>query len=130
MRQNLAAVTTNYRRGGISLFVLAYFVRSEAEVQTIRAALDLPLTVVRLTVPLDAIEQRLVGDVTSGRRDDLREAAASLAPPAWPRWPPPRSPGTPPTRPGPVRPAEVRLTIFMPNGAWFHPLPPASCHAR
>ena len=78
MRQNLAAVTTNYRRAGINLFVLAYFVRSEAEVQTIRAALDLPLTVVRLTVPLDAIEQRLAGDVTSGRRDDLREAAASL----------------------------------------------------
>ena len=79
MRQNLAAVTTNYRRAGIGLFVLAYLVRSAAEVQTIRAALNLPLKIVRLTVPLDAIEQRLAGDVTSGRRDDLREAAASLA---------------------------------------------------
>ena len=79
MRQNLAAVTPNYRRAGISLFVLAYFVRSAAEVHTIREALGLPLKVARLTVPLSAIEQRLAGDVTSGRRDDLREAAASIA---------------------------------------------------
>jgi hypothetical protein len=33
---------------------------------------------VRLTVPLDLIEQRLAGDVTSGRRDDLREAAKQV----------------------------------------------------
>ena len=31
MRQNLAAVTTNYRRAGVKLFVLAYFVRNAAE---------------------------------------------------------------------------------------------------
>jgi Adenylylsulphate kinase len=79
MSQNLAAVATNYRRVGIRLFVLAYFVRSTAEVRTIKQALDLPLRVVRLTVPLPAIEQRLASDVTSGRRDDLREAAASIA---------------------------------------------------
>jgi adenylylsulfate kinase len=79
MRQNLAAVTQNYRRAGISLFVLAYFVRSAAEVYSIREALGLPLKVARLTVPLSAIEQRLASDVTSGRRDDLREAAASIA---------------------------------------------------
>jgi hypothetical protein len=30
-------------------------------------------------VPLGDIERRLAGDVTSGRRDDLREAATSLA---------------------------------------------------
>jgi len=35
--------------------------------------------VVRLEVPLPDIERRLAGDVTSGRRDDLREAAASIA---------------------------------------------------
>jgi adenylylsulfate kinase len=79
MRQNLAAVMANYRRAGIRLFVLAYFVRSPAEVQTIREALNLPLTVVRLTIPLDAIKQRLASDVISSRRDDLREAAASIA---------------------------------------------------
>jgi hypothetical protein len=78
MRQNLAAVTTNYRRAGIKLFVLAYFVRSAAEVQGIRQALGLPLKVARLTVPLAVIEQRLASDVTSERRDNLREAAASI----------------------------------------------------
>jgi adenylylsulfate kinase len=77
--QNLAAVTANYRRAGIELFVLAYFLRSPAEVGAIRQALGLPLKVARLTVPLAVIEQRLASDVTSGRRDDLREAAASIA---------------------------------------------------
>jgi chloramphenicol 3-O-phosphotransferase len=79
MRQNLAAVTANYRGAGIELFVLAYFVRSADEVDGVRTALGLPLRVVRLTVPLPDIRQRLAGDVTSGRRDDVREAAASMA---------------------------------------------------
>jgi hypothetical protein len=77
--QNLAAVTTNYRRVGIRLFVLAYFARSAAEVHAIQVALNAPLKVVRLTVPLAVIEQRLASDVTSGRRDDLREAAWQVA---------------------------------------------------
>ena len=77
--QNLAAVTTNYRRAGIRLFVLAYFVRNAAEVQGIGETLGLPLKVARLTVSLAAIEQRLAGDVTAGRRDDLGVAAASIA---------------------------------------------------
>jgi adenylylsulfate kinase-like enzyme len=79
MRQNLAAVAANYRRAGIRLFVLAYFVRNAAEARTVRETLNLPLKVVRLTVPLAAIEQRLASDVISSRRDDLREAAASIA---------------------------------------------------
>jgi len=79
MLQNLAAVAANYRRAGIRLFVVAYFVRSPGEVADVRTALGLPLRVARLTVPLPVIEQRLAGDVTSGRRDDLREAAASMA---------------------------------------------------
>ena len=79
MLENLAAVAANYRRAGIQLFVLAYFVRSTSEVQGMRDVLGLPLQVVRLTVPLPDIEQRLAGDVTSGRRDDLRAAAASIA---------------------------------------------------
>jgi hypothetical protein len=79
MLQNLAAVMANYRRAGIRLFVLAYFVRSPGEVQGVREAAGLPLRVVRLTVPLPRIERRLATAVTSGRRDDLREAAASIA---------------------------------------------------
>lgn len=77
--QNLAAVTQNYRRAGIDLFVLAYFVRNAAEVQAIRETLGLPPKVVRLTVSLSVIDQRLASDVTNGRRDDLREAAVSIA---------------------------------------------------
>jgi hypothetical protein len=79
MLQNLAAVTANYRRVGIRFFVLAYFVRSHGEVQGVREAMGLPLRVVRLTVQLPDIERRLASDVTSGRRDDLREAASSIA---------------------------------------------------
>jgi hypothetical protein len=39
----------------------------------------LPLRVVRLTAGLPDIELRLAADVTSGRSDDLRVAAASIA---------------------------------------------------
>jgi hypothetical protein len=79
MLHNLTAVAANYRRAGIQFFVLAYFVRSPAEVQGVRDALGLPLRVARLTVPLPVIEARLAMDVTSGRCDDLREAASSIA---------------------------------------------------
>ena len=79
MLQNMAAVAANYRRAGIGLFVLAYFVRSRSEVAGVREALGLPLRVVRLEVPLPDIKQRLAGNVTSGRRDDLRAAAESIA---------------------------------------------------
>jgi len=74
--QNLAAVAANYRRAGIRLFVLAYFVRTPGEARGVRDALGLPLRVARLTVPLPVIEARLASDVTSGRGDDLREAAS------------------------------------------------------
>jgi hypothetical protein len=79
MLANLAAVAANYRQAGIRRFVLAYFARDTAEVDGVRQALDLPLRVVRLAVPLAAIQARLAPDATSGRRDDLREAADALA---------------------------------------------------
>ena len=79
MLENLAAVAANYRRAGMRLFVLAYFVRSPGEVHGVREALGLPLRVARLTVRLPEIERRLAGDITSGRRGDLRAAAASIA---------------------------------------------------
>ena len=79
MAENLASVTTNYRRAGVGKFVLAWFVRSRDELDVVCRAVGGPVRVVRLTVPLEQIEQRLVSDVTSGRRDDLLAAAESLA---------------------------------------------------
>src|ERR1700751_601353 len=43
--QNLAAVAANYRRAGIRLFVLAYFVRDRGEAQRVQQALGLPIRV-------------------------------------------------------------------------------------
>jgi hypothetical protein len=76
---NLAAVMANYREAGVGLFVLAYFIADHDVLRRVRAAAGVPLRVVRLTVPLPEIRQRLAADVTSGRQDDLREAAAQLA---------------------------------------------------
>ena len=77
--QNLADVAGNYRRAGMHLFVLAYFLRDGTELQALRKAAGLPLRVARLQVPLAEIEQRLATDITSGRHDDLRQAASSIA---------------------------------------------------
>ena len=38
MLGNLAAVAANYRRAGIRLFVLAYFIRDASELRDVRAA--------------------------------------------------------------------------------------------
>jgi hypothetical protein len=59
--------------------VLAYFVRDRAAREHIAQALGVPLRVVRLALPMPEVERRLASDVTSGRRDDLRDAADSVA---------------------------------------------------
>jgi len=79
MLQNLAAVAPNYRDAGIGTFVVAYFIRDLNALHSVREALGVPLRVVRLSVSLQDIERRLARDVTSGRGDDLRDAAASVA---------------------------------------------------
>ena len=79
MMTNLAAVAANYRRAGIARFILAHTVDSLTDVQEIRAALDAPLRVVRLDVPLEVVERRLGADPTAGRQDDLRRARIWLA---------------------------------------------------
>jgi adenylylsulfate kinase len=79
MLRNLLAVASNYRDAGISVFVVAYFVRNHDALRAVREATGVPLRVVRLSVPLPAIERRLSADMTSGRADDLREAALSIA---------------------------------------------------
>jgi hypothetical protein len=79
MLRNLAAVAPNYRDAGVEVFVVAYFLRDVNALHSVREALGVPLRVVRLSVPWPDIEHRLASDVTSGRRDDLRDAAASVA---------------------------------------------------
>ena len=79
MLRNLAAVASNYREAGVGIFILAYFVRNHEALASVREATGVSLRVVRLSVPLPDIEQRLAADMTSGRRDDLREAASSIA---------------------------------------------------
>jgi adenylylsulfate kinase len=79
MLRNLADVAVNYRQAGIEVFVLAYFIRDDGELRAVQEAAGLPLRVARLDVPIAQIEQRLASDVTSGRRDDLRAAASSMA---------------------------------------------------
>ncbi len=79
MLRNLSAVASNYREAGIEVFIVAYFIRDHEALAAVREATGVSLRVVRLSVPLPAIEQRLAADTTSGRRDDLRAAAASIA---------------------------------------------------
>jgi hypothetical protein len=79
MLRNLAAVVSNYREAGISVFVLASFVRDQDALRGIREAVGVPLRIVRLSVPLADIELRLAADVTTERQEDLREAGRQIA---------------------------------------------------
>jgi hypothetical protein len=79
MLKNLVALVDNYLAVGVRFFVLAGAIRDAAELDDLKAQLPMPLRVVRLTVPLAEIEKRLRSDVTTGRRADLREAAAWVA---------------------------------------------------
>jgi hypothetical protein len=76
---NLASVVGNYLEAGIRLFVLARSLRNRSELQSLRAAIPVPVRVVRLTVSMDEVGRRLRSDVTRGRQDDLREAGQWLA---------------------------------------------------
>jgi hypothetical protein len=79
MLRNLEAIAPHYKELGVPRYVLAYFVPDRATLEGIRAALAVPLRVVRLTVPIAEIRRRLSSDMTSGRQDDLRDAAESIA---------------------------------------------------
>ena len=79
MLRNLAAVAANYREAGVGTFVVAWFARDRAALRSVQEAVGVPLRVVRLTVPLEGIRQRLADDPTAGRAEDLREAEAQIA---------------------------------------------------
>jgi thymidylate kinase len=72
--ENLRAVVGNYLAVGVRFFIVAGSILDENELDELKGELDMPVTVVRLTVPIEAIEERLRADVTSGRKDDLRTA--------------------------------------------------------
>jgi hypothetical protein len=75
MLENLAVVVGNYITAGVQRFVLARSIRDRWELDSLSASLPMPLRVVRLDLALDEIERRLRSDVTTGRQDDLLEAA-------------------------------------------------------
>ncbi len=79
MLRNVDAVVGNYYDTGVRLFALAGAMSSSDEVDELAAALAMPLTVVRLTVPIDEIERRLGDSVTAGRNDDLQVAREWIA---------------------------------------------------
>ena len=76
--QNVRAVIGNYLDAGVRFIVMAIAIRDRAELEGLAAAVDVPMRVVRLEVPLDEIERRLSADVTTERRDDLRAAGEWL----------------------------------------------------
>jgi hypothetical protein len=74
--KNCVAVVGNYLDAGCRYFVLAGSVRDRGELDGLRAAVEMPVTVVRLSVPLEEIESRLTSDVTTARRQDCARRAA------------------------------------------------------
>jgi hypothetical protein len=79
MLANLRPVLANYLAVGVRSVILARSIRSRAELESLKAALPMPLRVVELVVPLDEIERRLGSDITAARGDDLEDARAWAA---------------------------------------------------
>jgi chloramphenicol 3-O-phosphotransferase len=77
--RNVRAVVTNFADVGVSYFILAGLVSSQSDLKATREILPVPMRVVRLTLSLEEITRRLSSDPTSGRRNDLAEAARQLA---------------------------------------------------
>jgi len=79
MLENLELVVGNYRRRGNDRFVMSHAVRTAEQMAMLRAAVPMPLRVVRLTVSLEEIRRRATPDTTTGRAGDLERAEAWLA---------------------------------------------------
>ena len=77
--KNLSDVVRNYRAVGVGLFLIAGAVRDAAELAQLQTVLPMPVTVVRLDVPIEEIEARLGADATAGRQDDLGRAREWIA---------------------------------------------------
>jgi hypothetical protein len=77
--ENLALVVGNYRRRGNDRFILAGTVPSTRALDGLRAAVDMPLRVVRLTLPQATVRKRLGVDPTAARSEDLARTEAWAA---------------------------------------------------
>jgi hypothetical protein len=77
--ENLALVVANDRRHGIERFLLAHAVWTPDELAALRAAMDMPVRVIGLTVPLHVVQARLASDPTRARQDDLARTEAFVA---------------------------------------------------
>jgi chloramphenicol 3-O-phosphotransferase len=77
--RNLSDVVRNYLDAGVRLFLIAGAVRDAAELALLQTALPMPVTLVRLDVPIEEIEARIGADATAGRQDDLRRAREWIA---------------------------------------------------
>lgn len=76
---NLRAVVANDRASGMTRFLFAGTIDESEQVADLAAAADMPVRVVRLAVPVAVVVERLSGNPTSGRQDDLEVARRSLA---------------------------------------------------
>ena len=77
--KNVSDVVRNYLDAGVRLFLIAGAIRDAAELARLQGVLPMPLTVVRLDVPVTEIEARLGDEMTAGRQDDLRRTRAWIA---------------------------------------------------
>jgi hypothetical protein len=78
MLRNLEGVVGNYLTADIRRFLLAVSVETRTELDSLRETLPMPLTVIRLVVPLETIRERLAWDTTTGRQVDLHWAGVWL----------------------------------------------------
>ena len=67
---NLKSLVGNYIDAGVRRLLLAWTVKDAGDLELIRAALDCPLRVIRLTAPKDVVRQRLAESPTVGRTRD------------------------------------------------------------
>jgi chloramphenicol 3-O-phosphotransferase len=74
MLKNLEAVIGNYYASGVRRFAVSGAMASTEQVDELRAVISMPLTVVRLTAPIEEIEKRLGQSPTAGRQHDLAVA--------------------------------------------------------
>ncbi len=83
--RNLRSVLANYAALSLDCYVLTRALRTQEELDSVRAVVGASTTVVELLVPVDEIARRLGDDVTSARGDDLREGEEWLSDPDRPQ---------------------------------------------